>query len=882
MGFKDQLKILFAGEDTERYPMLSLPKSSIKKHRKAETLMALDVLYQLYFYGEHMGYIDFQGQTFIHPLYEWSTSPFSVVRKIDSDAPKNDRDEKIIMAFLKEHFKTKKESFHDLMVKVIVKVIEVKNVDMFYIIWRAHRTDILIIKHYYDNLPASIIQFEETAGRKNKAFCHMKTKGIDDDDEDEGEDVERGVEDEGESEGKGEGKSKGKENIFKIVYVNDGEDKNRGQYNIEPHLLLFRINPSNQKTNMKLIDSDTDNLTKLEALYSSSLLCSLKKFKIERENEKEKEMENEKPIIQMSVKKNDDDDDDGYYVFALFYRISPKATTVISFARDYPFYQVVAQTRPVKLSEIYKSSNYGNEFKVEMITGAINSSISIDDKGDMITNYKTKTDSHLLISPLHYQTTLKASPLPTLPSHDSNRQTLRWIYEMNSALVGDVKQSLVFQAGCGVFDVCPFPLATYATLPELTEEFFMNSLEKTFSVFGNPDEDDTNEEDEYHNEFLTVFFTSATNDLPYINDRLYGKSSDDMRSIRGVNSGDCDDAAIMIYQTVMYFIHYMTSLSNPILRKIQRQVHEKYIPGICVMSLASDGGDIGLHQICMLYPYDLYKQMLYSSPIQQQEAKSSVKPILLEGTSKSFSSIYYDRKGKDITKEREVIRKYASALCSVYGPNQQHSKFCSYQLDAPNMLPDNYHAYYNNLMSFSSGDPRDTSNFRCLRFTGPDRSFISEGVHYRKVLTNGDYRLVDQEFESVDPQLYKKEMIESAKCIFPVPEVNYKVTWDKFEKEKYSNIGVFSEQHLLDLIESKLSKIPKRDNKGERKSRYNNFDLDRVVFTLRRCYFDKKREELLRELENIATLCKEKNYSYSVKTITCFPTDQSIDLIVYF
>ena len=94
-----------------------------------------------------------------------------------------------------------------------------------------------------------------------------------------------------------------------------------------------------------------------------------------------------------------------------------------------------------------------------MITGAVNSSISLDDGGNMTTTkYETKIDSHLLLSPSHFQTTLAPSNLPILPSRDRNRESLKWIYEMNGALVGSVKQSLIFRYGCGVFDVCPFPL----------------------------------------------------------------------------------------------------------------------------------------------------------------------------------------------------------------------------------------------------------------------------------------------------------------------------------------------------------------------------------------------------------------------------------------
>ena len=845
MVFEEDLKKIFVDEDGDRYPMLFLPTPSHKKQQhKLETVMAFDVLYQLYFYvvGEKEGKEGKEGkEDFIHPLYRLKTLPFMVVKKKkekeDDKRKDDDKDEKIIIKFLKEQLSPREENFDNVMVHVIMKTIEVKNYEMFYIIWRALEKDIMTIYKYVKNMQPH---------QEIVLLTSEQTKGISEE---------------------GDGKK------FKIVYKNDGEDTSRGGYNIEPHLLLFRIDPNGGKSRVKLNDTNAEIPTKLEVLYSNCLSgCSLKKFQTRKE-------ENGLTLELIVYGEEEEDEEEAYYVFALFYRISPDASTLKKFARNYPFYQVVAQTRPVKLSHIWKRENVGNEFKIDMITGAVNSSISIDESGNMITNYQTKTDSHLLISPLHFQTTLKASPLPMLPSHDKNRQTLRWIYEMNGALVGNVKQSLVFQAGCGVFDVCPFPLATYAKIPPLPEEFFIRSLEKTYSVFGNPEADNENV-DEYHNEFLTVFFTVATSDMPYINDRLYGKSSDDMRNIRGVNSGDCDDAAIMIYQTVMYFLDdERNELKHPVLKKLQKQVKDKYLPGICVMSLVSNGGDIGLHQICILYPYELYKDMIVNKE-KKANKNQYAKPILLEGTSKSFSSIYPNGAEKEEEKN-EMIRRYASALCSVYGPSQLRSKFCSYQLDAPNMLPDNYHAYYNNILSFSSGDVRDTSKFRYLRFTNEDKVLVSEGVHYRKVLNNSDYWLVDADFPSIDAKIYKEEMIESAKCIFPIPEINYNVTWDTLPERK-TNVGFFNEQHLLDLIDLEMNERGIKKDIKKKKSSYKDFNLDRVVFTLRRCYFDKNMPELLRELQNIVTLCKEKKYTYSVKSITCFPTDQSIDLIIYF
>ena len=715
----------------------------------------------------------------------------------------DDKDEKIISKFLKDQLSPREENFDNVMVHIIVKTIETRNKDMFYILWRAADKDIMAIFNYVKNMKPHI---EIDVGR---------TKGIE------------------------------KENkIFKIVYKNDGDFPNKGGYNTEPHLLLFRIDG---KSTVRLENGTNDQAqTKLESLYSTSTdFCYLKKFV--------KNQEDNYPTVQMVVD-GEDADDEGYYIFALFYKITSDSFTIRKFAHNYPFYQVVAQTRPVKLSEVWKDEMFANEHKIEMITGAVNSSISLDGEGNMTTKYETKIDSHLLLSPSHFQTTLAPSNLPILPSRDRNRESLKWIYEMNGALVGSVKQSLIFQYGCGVFDVCPFPLITYASLPSLPEQFFINSLEKTYSIFGHPTTEEEEEEDvEYNNEFFTVFFTSATSDLPYVNDRLYGRSSDDMRSIRGVNSGDCDDAAIMIYQTVLYFLSDGIEMKNRRLKKLQEQVKRKYLPGICVMSLVTDAGDAGLHQICVLYPIDLYNDMMSGS-----SSSCTITPILLEGTSKSFSSIYY-HKGEEA---KEMIKRYATALCSVFGPTQERSKFCAYQLDAPNMLPDNYHAHYNNLISFSSGDERDKSKFRCLRFTGSDRVLISEGVHYRKVLTNGDYWLVDADLPNVDPEIYKQEMIESAKCIFPVPKLDYDIEWEGGSEKK------FNRQDLLDLIEGELhanGKIRINDGSGEKKgSEYNKFNLDRVVFTLRRCYFDNTIAEIKKELQNIATLCREKNYSYTL------------------
>ena len=50
MAFEDDLKLLFVGEDSDRYPMLFLPKQSNKKQNSSQRTMALDVLYQLYLY----------------------------------------------------------------------------------------------------------------------------------------------------------------------------------------------------------------------------------------------------------------------------------------------------------------------------------------------------------------------------------------------------------------------------------------------------------------------------------------------------------------------------------------------------------------------------------------------------------------------------------------------------------------------------------------------------------------------------------------------------------------------------------------------------------------------------------------------------------------
>ena len=69
MAFEDDLKLLFVGEDSDRYPMLFLPKQSNKKQNRPQTTMALDVLYQLYLYWANFKYIDFNSENdYVHPL----------------------------------------------------------------------------------------------------------------------------------------------------------------------------------------------------------------------------------------------------------------------------------------------------------------------------------------------------------------------------------------------------------------------------------------------------------------------------------------------------------------------------------------------------------------------------------------------------------------------------------------------------------------------------------------------------------------------------------------------------------------------------------------------------------------------------------------------
>ena len=268
---------------------------------------------------------------------KWKNSPFCLIRdKDDYNAQMNsdDKDEKIISKFLKDQLSPREENFDNVMVHIIVKIIETRNKDMFYILWRAADKDIMAIFNYVKNMKPHI---EIDVGR---------TKGIE------------------------------KENkIFKIVYKNDGDFPNKGGYNTEPHLLLFRIDG---KSTVRLENGTNDQAqTKLESLYSTSTdFCYLKKFV--------KNQEDNYPTVQMVVD-GEVDDDEGYYIFALFYKITSDSFTIRKFARNYPFYQVVAQTRPVKLSEVWKAETFANEHKIEMITGAVNSSISLDDGGNMTT-----------------------------------------------------------------------------------------------------------------------------------------------------------------------------------------------------------------------------------------------------------------------------------------------------------------------------------------------------------------------------------------------------------------------------------------------------------------------------------------------------------------
>ena len=207
--------------------------------------------------------------------------------KDDYNAQTNsdDKDEKIISKFLKDQLSPREENFDNVMVHIIVKIIETRNKDMFYILWRAADKDIMAIFNYVKNMKTHI---EIDVGR---------TKGIE------------------------------KENkIFKIVYKNDGDFPNKGGMNTEPHLLLFRIDG---KSTVRLENGTNGQAqTKLESLYSTSTdFCYLKKFV--------KNQEDNYPTVQMVVD-GEVDDDEGYYIFALFYKITSDSFTIRKFARNYP------------------------------------------------------------------------------------------------------------------------------------------------------------------------------------------------------------------------------------------------------------------------------------------------------------------------------------------------------------------------------------------------------------------------------------------------------------------------------------------------------------------------------------------------------------------
>ncbi len=162
MTFEHEMKIAFEKEDCNKYPLLSNKhfNNNNNNHfpRYQNTIqkeMALDMLYQLFLYYEihNKGHFWLEN---IHEMYAFSPSPSRIESKfLKSEASKclnwdilrdRKKDRKKIIAFLTKHIPVTDINFPLVMIKVILKTIEVKDFEMFTIIWFA--LDVMTIYDY--------------------------------------------------------------------------------------------------------------------------------------------------------------------------------------------------------------------------------------------------------------------------------------------------------------------------------------------------------------------------------------------------------------------------------------------------------------------------------------------------------------------------------------------------------------------------------------------------------------------------------------------------------------------------------------------------------------------------------------------------------------
>ena len=644
----------------------------------------------------------------------------------------------------------------------------------------------------------------------------------------------------------------GNSDAITIYYFDVPEVENRGGYDTNPHLYVFQPGVSNPDAHA----SDCGAVcSKLSAIYADATwpVYELKDTGV-----------SDVKTCTIRIK-----DANRPLVLALFYRISDGAHTIAKFARGFPFFQEVSQN-VVILGD--------NDVEIDMFTGAANSSLGVSADGKLQRGYTTRVDATILLSgrPSIAEQELKSckSRIATRRANkervgdrdhqlDSATQSasLEFVYHLNDTLVGIQQhpQSLVFQTACGIFDTCAFPLATYAALPVIDTTFYEHSMARAKNVTGLSDVRAC--------ELISVFATSAATDIPYLNDNLYGKENDDMRNLLGTHSGDCDDSAIFIYQMILAFItHTLPNSASVDVRNMQAHLRVNYLPGICVMSVVTSSGNVILHQVCALFPRELYKQM-HKSGGKNVSAFANVSaglyPILLEGTVKSFASCEFE------TNQTDAMCKYASAVAAVVGVKNGKSKLAAYQVNELQALPDNPHAHYISFMSFSSGDKDDKSNFRYLRFSS-DGSMQASGVPYRDVLMRKNFSLLDIDMPRTVIDRYDAEMRKAAEYILPVPEIRFDTPVLRF----YEQAGIDKARTvLLAFIDDLLSK-----QLGiQRESSAHDADglFTRVVFTIKSAHFADFKgvtAELARikEIKNIA--------SYYVTQWSCFKTDPVIEL----
>jgi hypothetical protein len=615
------------------------------------------------------------------------------------------------------------------------------------------------------------------------------------------------------------------DDVFHVYYMDTAEIQGRGKYNKEPHVFAFGTGYSYGGRGQ---GEEGGKMTKLEAMYANSPWPM-------------KKMENGHAILHIPRGEGDE------CVFALFYRI---VSDVSKFSPSkFPIYQVVSQNK-VLFSEILAGPT-----AFTMFTGASNNSIRISTDARLTDDYETFMDATLVVS----RTPLSADELARVdkkPTHDKNHAKVAMQKRANNAVIFAInemisrdaprQQSLVCQTGCGILDTCALPLITYAALPTISEAFLETSEARAQGILG---VSFSRVNGCMRNEFLAVFLTNAVTDLMYLQDKLYGETDDDMRSIRGVNSGDCEDSAFCIYQTVM------SGLMNRTQNKVMQFVNSRYVAGICVMSVKTKSGHTILHQVCVLFPRNLYAKMQSFGRVDEYaDVDEGLGPILLDGTVKSLSSYCFD-----VNMER-----YASAV-AVIG---SEGKFSAYQANVASILPDNPHARYATFISFVTGDAADKSKFRYLRFADGDS--LADGVPYKKVLARKGFQFVDVDVSWMKfPDIvekYNAEMVAAAKTVFPVPDV----LADGEQSMPFDG---------SDALDGKYAEIVEKRNvpfKEDEEESGAAEAFNRVVFSLKQAHFV---DDVDHDIERI---CSIKCASYSLKKIAFFPTDYSLDVILVF